>query len=682
MSDQEIDYLADSDEDVAEDVAEDVVEDAAENAFQFDEPLQWESEGADAKYLAKKIIEPNGADPNNFSTVIDSKVQGWLDSGKYIRRNLRRNYLSLVRKIHIYFQTGNGLPSTFTRAIGILDQAGRRPDGLPGFVEMPPKKKTAKKKTSRTTPVRGGGDEEPTAAATTAANAAATATDAMGDVLMSLQNINLDPRQHIGAPTIIVKIFQSDDPDSPFRRLRRRVSILAIAMSGCKPEDIKIAQKQVPGGTRIAVRWRLPNKMCMADFLLGSIAAEDPDMADAVEPELQKLAGQWQLYEFDLGMQLEGFFRIGPSLQPAGMHEQHRRWNTPPDRSRGGAIFQAFCTMVTAFEVALDNGDNRYEEYDDYGLVNMTEDHANYSNDMRRRNSYFNQPPAAAPAAYRTPPRQQRPTFTRTPQTPQTAPRPRTTPRSNTSHHGSHSAPRPRQQHRQQQQPRNEDYRMGRDRGWSKEEERRRNEDYADYLTSNRTQTAGAKSRRPAGEVEMSERKPRGNRLKPPAPPTMKKKTPTRPPPPKPVPPPPPKVSPKVSTVPEQEAKADEMEVDGLPKTSFEEENSGRYYNKKPFGGMDVSNSTPPHSNRRSPKRSHEDIMFSEQNEYEPPEKKVSFEEEDESNKVSPDDDDDGGYYDYGDNYGSDSTETESDDDRSKEEVEYSNWLRTRNDYN
>ncbi|CAB9498073.1 hypothetical protein SEMRO_31_G020140.1 [Seminavis robusta] len=264
---------------------------------------------------------------------------------------------------------------------------------------MPPKKKvTPKKKTSRTTPVHPGGDQEPTAAATAAAAAAAT-DDAMGNVLAGIHNINFDARQYIGTPTIIVKIFQSDDPDSPFRRLRRRVSILAIAMSGCKPEDINISQKQVTGGTRIAVRWRLPSKMCMSDFLLGTIAVEDPDMADAIEPELQKLAGQWQLYEVDLGMQLEGCFCIGPGLQPAAMHEQHCRWNTPPDRSKGGAIFQAFCTLVTAFEVAQDKGDNRYDEYNDYSLFNMTEDHANYSMTWAAATASFKNQPAPAPAA-------------------------------------------------------------------------------------------------------------------------------------------------------------------------------------------------------------------------------------------------------------------------------------------
>ncbi|CAB9518772.1 hypothetical protein SEMRO_962_G225170.1 [Seminavis robusta] len=534
MDDEESDHInsEDSFEEVQEDGDDpgDVVYTSGEEEDYgvYEEPLGWKPEGPDAVYLSKLLLKPNEVDPNNFKTCVDKgRIVQWLANKKYLRRNLRRNFQSTA---------------TFAQAVGILNQAGLRPEGLPGYnpdMATVKKKKTSTKKTAkktRTAPVVGGGGGD---APAEAAAAAVPLACPPGETMVTSRVVTCDKFM---APTMLLRIFTSDDMDSKYRTKRKRASLLLILVSGMRPEDVRVIQKHVNCGghcgSQFLVKWRIPKELRQADFVMARNAIMDSEFCNDLEEFMNDVTGGWQEHPVDLGFQTEGFFR-DKHFRKAEPEAVHWRWSTPPIQGANGR-FQAACVYVTTFEVAHQADEDRYDDLDDYSLEQMTLSDVEYL--RRNRGGRFQPAPPPPP--------------------PPLVPRPRRS-HSNNGHSARAASRTPPRTNRKPKLPLHHTP----PRGQPKEDElQRRRREYQEWLKQGGQAAAASKPKaKPAPKAPSLKTPPRRG-------------TPTRPGKPYRTPP----------AVHKEREDPIQMEVDDLPKTSFEEENSGRYYNKRPFGGVNV----------------------------------------------------------------------------------------------
>ncbi|CAB9508313.1 hypothetical protein SEMRO_342_G121730.1 [Seminavis robusta] len=495
------------------------------------------------------------------------------------------------------------------------------------------KKKAAPKKQTRTTPVRGGGGGDDPPATPVDIPEVACGVHAGPEVLASSGLVTCNK---FFAPTMILRIFVSDDITQDYHVSRKRATLTCYLVSGMRPEDCRVIQRHQRCGTQFVVRWRIPKELRTADFIMARHSVSDPDGCRQLDEFLRTQPEGWQEHSIDLGFQTEGFFRALPSFLPAKPEEIHLRWQTPPIAGKNGH-FRAACVFVTAYEVDQGDVDERYDDLDNYTLEEMSLADVERSRGRRGRNVYQ---PAAQPRYQ--PPRQQ----------PRQQPRPHHTPSrapATTSSRPFASASRtpPHRNYKQQSSPKPPP---------------------KAYTPPRHTPTRGkAKDDRnyePAPAAAAAASKPAARQR--PTPPRPGR---------------PYKEQPSVR----EENHQTEMEIDDLPKTSFEEANSGRYYNGKPYGGVTVEDASeeeqepaPPRTGTPKRHRAQEER----ENEYEPPSKMQSYDEDDveEEGPAEVTQEDDGYNDGYGDNYASDA----SDDDTASETEEESdqsyrkrggNWL-------
>lgn len=220
-------------------------------------------------------------------------------------------------------------------------------------------------------------------------------TEADGnDDLLTATDIQLDPEEYPGAPTIWMLTFLSKDPLSVVRQDRRRIAVLSSGPSGTRPEDLRLSANSTTNTVR--VMWRRPDESREADHLLGSIADEDDDLAKALNVFLRKMPDGWLVFDLEVPFQMEGFCRRYPGLQIAvNAYQQERRWESLPLVSKNGLEYQSQWHLITAFEVAVDNDSDRVRQKDNYYVENM----ASPDRQQRRRPTRSRRPsPESSPS--------------------------------------------------------------------------------------------------------------------------------------------------------------------------------------------------------------------------------------------------------------------------------------------
>ena len=198
----------------------------------------------------------------------------------------------------------------------------------------------------------------------------AAARPGVNEITESMQEISLDPSEYRGAPALTLLVFLSKDPLSRVRRDRRRAALVAQGVSGTRPEDMKISTVKKGNSSLFRVSWREHESMHEATHILGRIADEDQELAQAMNQHLRKKK-DWQTFDVLVPFQTEGFCRKYPGLEIALPHEQERRWMTAPIKSLNQLDYQAQMSMITAFELAEDNDEARLRHGDTYQVEDM-----------------------------------------------------------------------------------------------------------------------------------------------------------------------------------------------------------------------------------------------------------------------------------------------------------------------
>lgn len=158
-----------------------------------------------------------------------------------------------------------------------------------------------------------------------AADGMATVMAGVGaaSILLSAQEIQLDPNGCPGAPTIWMPTFQSNNPLSAAQLDCHCIAVLVSGQSGARPKDLRLSAKST--GNRVQVMWRRPDVPREVDHLLGTIAEEDNDLAKALNVFLRQMPGGWLVFDLDVPFQMEGFCQMHPGLQIAtNAHQQER----------------------------------------------------------------------------------------------------------------------------------------------------------------------------------------------------------------------------------------------------------------------------------------------------------------------------------------------------------------------